>query len=305
MFVRAILRMLWFIRLCHDSDSFAICTETVFKLFRFFLSALPIVFKADQLFSSAIPVSLKFSSLLLRFFRKFFTLSISFPMNEEIFSEVEFSFSTNPSAPLYQEYLFHVWAFCLFKICTCSFRKFLLLDFSLFNCDGWSVDRKEPFIQKRCTLYLPIILIGGPICRHMLLFYVKLCHRTHPFHSFKMLELFWSCPCRTRSPAGILLPLSFSAFCENRRHKPLTSDSGSLLSFSFPLSSFLTLAILYPGSFGMSSGFSKKFLFFLHSLYFFWQINKCTPTESWLSPLSFDTMGVLKGRMSFFPLFLD
>lgn len=182
MFVRAILRMLWFIRLCHDSDSFAICTETVFKLFRFFLSALPIVFKADQLFSSAIPVSLKFSSLLLRFFRKFFTLSISFPMNEEIFSEVEFSFSTNPSAPLYQEYLFHVWAFCLFKICTCSFRKFLLLDFSLFNCDGWSVDRKEPFIQKRCTLYLPIILIGGPICRHMLLFYVKLCHRTHPFH---------------------------------------------------------------------------------------------------------------------------
>lgn len=116
------------------------------------------------------------------FFRKFFTLSISFPMNEEIFSEVEFSFSTNPSAPLYQEYLFHVWAFCLFKICTCSFRKFLLLDFSLFNCDGWSVDRKEPFIQKRCTLYLPIILIGGPICRPMLLFYVKLCHRTHPFH---------------------------------------------------------------------------------------------------------------------------
>lgn len=85
MFVRAILRMLWFIRLCHDSDSFAICTETVFKLFRFFLSALPIVFKADQLFSSAIPVSLKFSSLLLRFFRKFFTLSISFHVERRDF----------------------------------------------------------------------------------------------------------------------------------------------------------------------------------------------------------------------------
>lgn len=129
MFVRAILRMLWFIRLCHDPDSFVISTETVFKLFRFFLSALPIVFKADQLFSSATPVSLKFSSLLLRFFRKFFALSISFHVERRDFFRSGIFLFDEPLGSSFLEYLFHVWAFCLFKICTCSFRKSFMARF--------------------------------------------------------------------------------------------------------------------------------------------------------------------------------
>lgn len=65
-----------------------------------------------------------------------------FMLNEEIFSEVEFSFSTNPSAPLYQEYLFHVWAFCLFKICTCSFRKSFMARFFFIQL-WWMIGGSE------------------------------------------------------------------------------------------------------------------------------------------------------------------
>lgn len=160
-------------------------------------------------------------------------------LNEEIFSEMELSLLTNPSAPLYQEYLWSFFELSYFKICTGSFWRYVA-HFLLFNCKGWSADRKEPFIQKRHTLYLPVILIGGPICRHMLLFYVKLCHRTHPF-LFRFSELCLTLPLQNQLPCRIFLPLSVSAFCENRRHNQLTLVPAFLWAFLFPLSSFLTL----------------------------------------------------------------
>lgn len=140
MFVRAILRMLWFIRLCHDPDSFAICTETVFKLFRFFLSALPIVFKADQLFSSATPVSLKFSSLLLRFFRKFFTLSISFHVERrDFFQKWNFPFRRTPRLLfirnicfMFEPFVFSKFALARFENSFCS-----IFLYSIVMDDRW------------------------------------------------------------------------------------------------------------------------------------------------------------------------
>ena len=129
-------------------------------------------------------------------------------LNEEIFSEMELSLLTNPSAPLYQEYLWSFFELSYFKICTGSFWRYVA-HFLLFNCKGWSADRKEPFIQKRHTLYLPVILIGGPICRHMLLFYVKLCHRTHPFQFHYFWNFVWPCLCRISSPAGSFFHFPF------------------------------------------------------------------------------------------------
>lgn len=131
-------------------------------------------------------------------------------LNEEIFSEMELSFWTNPSAPLYQEYLWSFFELSYFKIYTGSFWRYVA-HFLLFNCKGWSADRKEPFIQKRHTLYLPVILIGGPICRHMLLFYVKLCHRTHPF-LFRFSELCSTLPLQDQLPAGSFFHFPFRLF---------------------------------------------------------------------------------------------
>lgn len=181
-------------------------------------------------------------------------------LNEEIFSEMELSLLTNPSAPLYQEYLWSFFELSYFKICTGSFWRYVA-HFLLFNCKGWSADRKEPFIQKRHTLYLPVILIGGPICRHMLLFYVKLCHRTHLFQFHYFWNFVWPCLCRISSLPDLSFTFRFGFLWEQKTQSAYFG-SGLFVSFSFSFEFFLNSGYIIPWVFSNVKRFFKKISIF-------------------------------------------
>lgn len=118
----------------------------------------------------------------------------------------------------------------------CFFGGFLLFCY-LFNCSSSRWIGRNQAAGKSFTLYLPVILDSGPICRSKLLFCIILCHRTHPFSLEINPEIMYH-PALPDAPPEIKSS-SFSVSVKNRRYRILTSVFRVPLGFFFFPSEYL------------------------------------------------------------------
>lgn len=122
------------------------------------------------------------------------------------------------------------------SIVAAFFGGFLLFCY-LFNCSSSRWIGRNQAAGKSFTLYLPVILDSGPICRSKLLFCIILCHRTHPFSLEINPEIMYH-PALPDAPPEIKSS-SFSVSVKNRRYRILTSVFRVPLGFFFFPSEYL------------------------------------------------------------------
>ena len=115
----------------------------------------------------------------------------------------------------------------------------------LFNCSSSRWIGRNQAAGKRFTLYLPVILDSGPICRSKLLFCITLCHRTHPF-SLKINPEIMYHPALPDAPPEINSS-SFSVSVKNRRYRILTSGFRVPVGFFFFLLSIFNSGYIITG----------------------------------------------------------
>lgn len=152
------------------------------------------------------------------------------------------------------------------SIVAAFFGGFLLFCY-LFNCSSSRWIGRNQAAGKRFTLYLPVILDSGPICRSKLLFCITLCHRTHPF-SLKINPEIMYHPALPDAPPEIKSS-SFSVSVKNRRYRILTSVFRVPWAFSFFLLSIFNSGYIITGVFGaVKRFFEEKTKFFKKSVFF-------------------------------------
>ena len=152
------------------------------------------------------------------------------------------------------------------SVVSAFFGGFLLFLF-LFNCSSSRWIGRNQAAGKRFTLYLPVILDSGPICRSKLLFCITLCHRTHPF-SLKINPEIMYHPALPDAPPEINSS-SFSVSVKNRRYRILTSGFRVPVGFFFFLLSIFNSGYIITGVCGaVKRFFEEKTNFFKKSVFF-------------------------------------